>query len=180
MDLADEGAREDAEAGAPAALALPYLLLGGTPADGRVGRAGSVDSRDEVVPFERAPVEFLAVREEGGDAPDIEDDPLSLADGETAGVSCSVFASLSAGAAAAPAAARASAVVRRVRLRRGLLRRACEAAAAAAAAGGGLVPAAAVPFDDADAPVAALAERRALVDALRLAGSTMVTQHVLC
>ena len=170
VDLADA----EAEPEAPAVLPLPYTLLGETPADGRVGRTGcAVGWRAEVVPFER--VGLLAVREEGGDAPDIEDTSLRLADVETAGVSCSVFASLSAGAAAAPAA-RASAVVRRVRLRRGLLRRAGEAAAA----GGELAPSAAVPLDDTGAPVAALVWRRALADALRLAGSTMVTQHVLC
>ena len=172
MDLAGEGARGDAEAEAPAALDLPYVLLEETPADGRVGRTGcAVGWRDEVLPFER--VRLLAVREEGGDAPDIEDVPLALVDGETARVSCSVFASLSAGAAAAPAA-RASAVVRRVRLRRGLLRRAGEAAPAAADVWE-LAPSTAAPVEDADAPVAALVERRALADALRLAGSTMVT-----
>ena len=76
--------------------------------------------------------------------------------------------------------------MRRVRLRRGLLRRRAgeaeaPAAAAVAAAGGEmtwpLLDAFLVPFSVA---IDALVERRALAEALRLAGSTMVDRHVLC
>ena len=193
MDLEDADSEAEAEAGAefeaPALLVLPDVLLGETPADGRVGRisgrrgVGMMAWRAQVAPLER--VALLAVREEGEDDPDTAEGALlALADGEAAGASCSALSSLSAGAAVAPAA-RAAAVVCLVRLRRGLLlRRAGEAAeaAAAAAAEGELAPAADVPLDEADAPVAAWVERRALADALRLAGSTMVThrQHEMC
>ena len=75
--------------------------------------------------------------------------------------------------------------MRRVRLRRGLLRRRAgeaeaPAAAAVAAAGGettwSLSEALLVPFSMA----VELVERRALAEALRLAGSTMVNRHELC
>ena len=194
MDLEDADAEAGAGAGAefvaPALLALPDVLLGETPADGRVGRisgrrgVGMMAWRAQVAPLER--VALLAVREEGEDDPDTAEGALlALADEEAAGVSCSVVTSLSAGTAAAAAGylpAPAAGVRRRVRLRRGLLlRRAGEAAAAAAAAGGELAPAADVPSDCAEAPAAAaLVERRALADALRLAGSTMVTEHEMC